>query len=218
MSLQIDRVCCWRGDRRLFSNVCHTLGRGELVQLEGENGAGKTSLLRIVAGLSNPEEGDVLWQKKSIYDQKDIYNQAMLYVGHKPGLKDVLTAHENLAFYQRATAVAFKPEKIPQALEEIGLRGYEHTPVNQLSAGQQRRVALARLYLTQASIWLLDEPFTAIDKQGVSKLVKHFQAHCESGGIVLFTSHQSVNDAVIKRISLEGKSDVSGKGEGVVCS
>lgn len=179
-----------------------TLNDGELVQLEGRNGVGKTSLLRILAGLSRPEQGDVLWQQQSIYQHPEVYHQSMLYIGHKPGLKDVLTPYENLLFYQQATVPEMSKETIHTALEKMGLRGREDIPVKQLSAGQQRRVILARLYLNQAKVWLLDEPFTAIDKQGVANLLALFKSHCANGGIILFTSHQSAEDDSIRHISI----------------
>lgn len=190
--LKIDRVTCWRGDRRLFHQVSHVLNSGELVQLEGHNGAGKTSLLRILTGLTQPEDGDVFWDGVSIFKKRDFYNHDMLYLGHKPGLKEVLTTSENLLFYQ-STLISPAKCSIASALEKVGLRGYEKVTVNRLSAGQQRRVALARLFMdNDALIWLLDEPFTAIDKQGVEQLMAHFEQHCTEGGIVLFTSHQYV--------------------------
>lgn len=206
--LKIDRVTCWRGDRRLFHQVSHNLHSGELVQLEGHNGAGKTSLLRILTGLSQPEEGDVCWNGVSIFKKRDIYNQDMLYLGHKPGLKEVLTASENLLFYQSTLASPAKCS-IASALEKVGLQGYEQVTVNRLSAGQQRRVALARLYLdNDAVIWLLDEPFTAIDKQGVEQLMMLFEQHCAEGGIVLFTSHQYAahKNIPVRRISVQTSS------------
>lgn len=207
--LKIDQVTCWRGDKRLFHGLSHTLNGGELVQLEGHNGAGKTSLLRILTGLSQPEEGDVLWSGVSIFKNKDTYHRDMLYLGHKPGLKEVLTARENLLFYQSSLSKNLQLQDISQALELVGLKGFENEPVGRLSAGQQRRVALARLYLNRAIIWFLDEPFTAIDKQGVAKLMNHFEQHCEQGGIVLFTSHQTVESSkmTVRRISLHSKPD-----------
>lgn len=210
----MDNVCCWKGNRRLFQHVSHTLTGGELVQLEGHNGSGKTSLLRILAGLSVPEEGDVLWQRQSIYRQPDAYRRTMLYIGHKTGLKDVLTAYENLAFYQRAEAAQAQPGDIDAALERIGLKGYEDRPVSQLSAGQQRRVVLARLFLSRAVVWLLDEPFTAIDKQGVANLIALFRQHCDQGGIVLFTSHQHAADSGIRKITLHQQAESATQAQG----
>jgi len=201
--LRIDNVCCWKGDKCLFQQVSFTLKAGEITQLEGENGVGKTSLMRIIAGLSRPEVGDVYWQGNSIYTTPDPYHADLLYIGHKPGLKDVLTAAENLAFYQE-TIDKRDPQAVRNALANIGLQGREDIPVRQLSAGQQRRVALARLHLSKAKVWLLDEPFTAIDKKGVEDLVALFKQHCNQGGTILFTSHQSVADTDIKSFMLSG--------------
>lgn len=207
--LKIHQVTCWRGDKRLFQGLSHTLNSRELVQLEGRNGAGKTSLLRILSGLSQPEEGDVFWDEVSIFKNRDIYHQDVLYLGHKPGLKEVLSPRENLLFYQSALPKKEQQNSISisEALERVNLKGYDDTPVARLSAGQQRRVALARLYMNNASLWLLDEPFTAIDKQGVEMLMEHFEQHCLKGGIILFTSHQAVEhrSIPIRRISLSNK-------------
>lgn len=201
--LRIDNVCCWKGEKCLFQQVSFTLKSGEITQLEGENGVGKTSLMRIIAGLSRPEVGDVRWCGQSIYSSPDSYHANLLYIGHKPGLKDVLTAAENLSFYQE-TIGEHNPQAVYDALSKIGLQSRENIPVRQLSAGQQRRVALARLHLSKAKVWLLDEPFTAIDKKGVEDLVALFKAHCNQGGIILFTSHQSVADSAIQSITLAG--------------
>lgn len=201
-TLYIDHVSCWKGDTCLFKEVTFSLQAGDLTLLEGANGSGKTSLMRIIAGLSRPEAGDVTWKQTSIYRSPLPYHQNLLYIGHKPGLKDVLSAHENLTFYQEALAKGKNAEAIHTALVQVGLEDRQDIPVKQLSAGQQRRVALARLYLTFAQIWLLDEPFTAIDKAGVAKLTALFRSHCQKGGIILYTSHQNVPDSDIKRISL----------------
>ncbi|MFD3248927.1 cytochrome c biogenesis heme-transporting ATPase CcmA [Rahnella aquatilis] len=189
-------LSCVRDERTLFSGLSFTVEPGEVVQIEGRNGAGKTSLLRILAGLSSPDAGEVRWQGVSTRRQRDIFHQQLLYLGHQPGVKSVLTAFENLAFYLSVNGPTVKgnasAEAIYQALENVGLLGYEDVTVAQMSAGQQRRVALARLWLSDAPLWILDEPLTAIDKQGVATLTALFEQHAQQGGMVLLTTHQDL--------------------------
>ncbi|WP_447866453.1 cytochrome c biogenesis heme-transporting ATPase CcmA [Rahnella bonaserana] len=189
-------LSCVRDERTLFSGLSFTIEPGEMVQIEGRNGAGKTSLLRILAGLSSPEAGEVRWQGVNTRRQRDVFHQQLLYLGHQPGVKSVLTAYENLAFYlsvngQSANQAA-DADAIYQALENVGLLGYEDVTVAQMSAGQQRRVALARLWLSDAPLWILDEPLTAIDKQGVATLIELFEQHAQQGGMILLTTHQDL--------------------------
>ncbi|QLK62014.1 cytochrome c biogenesis heme-transporting ATPase CcmA [Enterobacteriaceae bacterium Kacie_13] len=189
-------LSCVRDERTLFSGLSFTIEPGEMVQIEGRNGAGKTSLLRILAGLSSPDAGDVRWQGVSTRRQRDVFHQQLLYLGHQPGVKSVLTAFENLAFYQSVNCQSANRKNdgnaIYQALEHVGLLGYEDVTVAQMSAGQQRRVALARLWLSDAPLWILDEPLTAIDKEGVATLIALFEQHSQKGGMVLLTTHQDL--------------------------
>ena len=177
-----------------------TLNAGEWVQITGSNGAGKTTLLRLLTGLSRPDAGEVLWQGQPLHQVRDSYHQNLLWIGHQPGIKTRLTALENLHFYHRDGDAA----QCLEALAQAGLAGFEDIPVNQLSAGQQRRVALARLWLTRATLWILDEPFTAIDVNGVDRLTQRMAQHTEQGGIVILTTHQQLNvaESKIRRISL----------------
>jgi len=184
-------LSCVRDERTLFSGLSFTIKPGEMVQVEGQNGAGKTSLLRILAGLSSPDAGEVRWQGENTRRQRDVFHQQLLFLGHQPGIKSVLTAYENLAFYQSVDGKT-DADAIYQALENVGLLGYEDVTVAQMSAGQQRRVALARLWLTRATLWILDEPLTAIDKQGVATLIALFETHASRGGMVLLTTHQDL--------------------------
>lgn len=189
--LEALNLSCVRDERTLFSGLSFTIQPGEIVQIEGHNGAGKTSLMRILAGLSTPDEGEVQWHGQSTRRQREIFHQHLLFLGHQPGIKSVLTAYENLAFYQSDKAQDAQTA-IYDALENVGLLGYEDVVVAQLSAGQQRRVALARLWLSQAPLWILDEPLTAIDKQGVTTLIELFEHHAQNGGMVLLTTHQDL--------------------------
>ncbi len=192
--LEAHNLSCIRDDHALFAHLSLTLSAGELLQVEGANGAGKTSLLRILAGLSQPERGQVCWQGQPIGRCRDRYQSSLLYLGHKPGIKAGLTPLENLAFLHQVPEAA-----LWQALACVGLAGYEDLPAGQLSAGQQRRVALARLWLSRASLWILDEPFTALDQAGSTALLARLCAHAEGGGLLLLTSHQPL-DLPAKRL------------------
>ena len=198
--LEARELLCERDERTLFSGLSFTLNAGEWVQITGSNGAGKTTLLRLLTGLSRPDAGDVLWQGQPLHQVRDSYHQNLLWIGHQPGIKTRLTALENLHFYHRDGDTA----QCLEALAQAGLAGFEDIPVNQLSAGQQRRVALARLWLTRATLWILDEPFTAIDVNGVDRLTQRMAQHTEQVGIVILTTHQPLNvaESKIRRISL----------------
>jgi heme exporter protein A len=176
--LRADQLSLERGGRELFSNLTFAVKPGDLIQLAGDNGAGKTSLLRILAGLSRYGfEGSV--QRFS----------AQLFLGHLPAVKGLLTPRENLAWHVGGQD-SCSDEDIEQALSKVGLYGYEDVPSHNLSAGQHRRVNLARLYLSQCPLWLLDEPFTAIDRNGVAALETLVVDRVISGGAVILTSHQ----------------------------
>ncbi|EMK8249613.1 cytochrome c biogenesis heme-transporting ATPase CcmA [Escherichia coli] len=198
--LEARELLCERDERTLFSGLSFTLNAGEWVQITGSNGAGKTTLLRLLTGLSRPDAGEVLWQGQPLHQVRDSYHQNLLWIGHQPGIKTRLTALENLHFYHRDGDTA----QCLEALAQAGLAGFEDIPVNQLSAGQQRRVALARLWLTRATLWILDEPFTAIDVNGVDRLTQRMAQQTEQGGIVILTTHQPLNvaESKIRRISL----------------
>ncbi|AFI90793.1 cytochrome c biogenesis heme-transporting ATPase CcmA [Pectobacterium parmentieri] len=184
--LEARDVVCIRDEHVLFSALSFTAGPGEMVQIAGANGVGKTSLLRILSGLATPESGDVCWQGQRINRIREHFNQQLLWLGHQPGIKSVLTGEENLRF--------FSPQQHQdahwQALAAVGLSGYEDVPVARLSAGQQRRVALARLWLTDVPLWILDEPLTALDVAGVEMLTQRMEHHIAHGGIIILTTHQ----------------------------
>ena len=186
--LRISKLSCERDDRFLFDKLEHSFPEGSITQLEGPNGAGKTTLLRILAGLFTSFEGDVLWQERPLNEARIEFNSQLLFIGHKSSIKSSLTPLENLRFLIGIQQNITKSE-LYNALEKVGLRGYEDVLCRNLSAGQQRRVALARLYLTQAKTWILDEVFTAIDKQGVAQLEGFFAEQATKGVTIILTTH-----------------------------
>lgn len=203
-ALTLNNISCERDDRVLFSQLTATFSSGDLVQVVGPNGAGKTSLLKILTGLSHCYTGDLAWQDPSLGEcsipSYDFYS-SLLYLGHSIGVNSSLTPLENLRWYfglhgaKGAEKTDVSHSEIIAALDKVGLAGYEDFPTYQMSAGQQRRIALARLYLSQAPLWVLDEPFTAIDKQGVAELEQCFNVHRQRGGIVILTTHQSMHES-----------------------
>lgn len=181
--LTVVALCLERGGRELFRDLAFAVRPGQLVQIEGANGAGKTSLLRILAGLS-----------RYGYSGSVARHCPLLYLGHLSAVKALLTPRENLAWHVAGESSYSRPQ-IDEALAKVGLYGYEDVPSHALSAGQHRRVNLARLYLSQCPLWLLDEPFTAIDKSGVAELELLLVEHVRRGGAVVLTSHQSLQVA-----------------------
>jgi heme exporter protein A len=189
--LAVHQLSCERDERVLFSHLNFEVHPGEILQLEGPNGVGKTSLMRLLAGLLPHAEGEVLWQGKPIQDQQEEFLQSMLFIGHLAGIKADLTPLENLSWY--AALEGLQDEVLlEQALRQVGLQGYEDHPCQHLSAGQKRRVALARLLFTQRPLWLLDEPFTALDKDGVIAMESLLVSHANQGGAVILTSHHAL--------------------------
>jgi heme exporter protein A len=191
--LEVSQLTAIRDERILFESLSFKINSGELVQIEGRNGTGKTTLLRIVTGLGDRDDGDIFWNQENIESNRDAFHQDLLFLGHQTGVKRELTAYENLRFYLSIhSRKRVDKETIYNALIKVGLAGREDVPVAQLSAGQQRRVALARLWLSDHKLWILDEPLTAIDKQGVKVLESLFLQHAEEGGIVILTTHQDM--------------------------
>jgi heme exporter protein A len=190
--LEAVALSCERDWRMLFEHLHFHLQAGDMLQISGPNGSGKTSLLRLLAGLMQPTAGSIRLQGKPLAEQRGELARNLLWIGHAAGIKGLLSAEENLAWLC-ALHTPVGREAIWQALAAVGLRGFEDVPSHTLSAGQQRRVALARLYLADAPpLWVLDEPFTALDKQGVAQLERHLAAHCERGGMVVLTTHHSL--------------------------
>ncbi len=189
--LSANKLTCIREERILFDKLSFDVFAGDLIQIEGPNGAGKTSLLRLLAGLSRPYDGDVLYSGTNITHCREDYYSDLLFIGHLAGIKGELSAHENLRF----NLVMHDDSclDIDHALSLVKLTGFEDTVAAHLSAGQNRRIALARLWQTDAKVWILDEPFTAIDKAGVEQLERLIISHIDNGGVVILTSHQDIN-------------------------
>ncbi len=184
---------CTRGERLLFAHLDFTAEPGTCLHIAGENGSGKTSLLRILCGLLPPTAGEVQWDGESIRKLREEYWQQLAYVGHLNGVKDDLTALENVRYGAAVTGRAAPAERARAALAELALAAFEGSQARFLSQGQKRRVALARLFLAEAAkLWILDEPFTALDVRGVGVLVDLIERHTSRGGIVVLTTHQDV--------------------------
>jgi heme exporter protein A len=191
--LETRQLGCQRGDRLLFRRLDLHAGPGELLRIAGANGSGKTSLLRLLAGLAQPVAGEVCWQGVDIARSREVFHATLLYLGHAPALNDLLTPLENLEFSSAAAGLVFSREACVAALDELGLRRQTGLPCQVLSQGQRRRVGLARLALSASRmLWILDEPFTALDVDAVTALAARLDAHCAAGGCVIFTSHQDV--------------------------
>lgn len=189
--LNAQGLACTRGNQRLFSDINLQLGAGQWLYLQGENGAGKTSLLRILAGLTLPTEGDVLWQDSPIGKQRSQYHQDLLYIGHHAGLKEDLTLTENLRAQLAIDGVPVSDTAIREALTRMGLGKRQHLPARVLSAGQKRRGLLARALLRPAKLWILDEPFNALDVQAIAQVQDLLKTHLAQGGLLVLTSHQT---------------------------
>lgn len=206
--LHAEQLSSIRGGRVLFENLNFSVYAGQLWQVSGPNGAGKSSLLRILTGLINPSDGVVFFNGQPLKHNWSDYCQQLLFIGHKAAVKGELSALENFRWQQQLSAV--EGVDAWDLLEKLGLLGLEEELTTKLSAGQQRRVALTRLWATKASLWILDEPFTALDSQGVVLLQQRFVEHLQSGGTIIFTSHQSLtlSDLTPEKLSLKYQGEV----------
>jgi heme exporter protein A len=200
--LQIDNLACIRDDRVLFEHLNLSLAAGQMLLVEGDNGSGKTSLLRILTGLKLADEGEVLWRGKDIHQLAADYTEQVSYVGHHDGVKRDLSCLENLRLVQAMG----KPSgvELDEALERVSLFRFGDTLVSNLSAGQKRRLALSRLMVTESLLWILDEPFTSLDKKSMAGFELMFENHLAQQGIIAMTSHHDIgmSNADIQRLDL----------------
>lgn len=190
--LQAHALGCIRGDRRLFSGLCVSLQSGELLYLQGANGAGKTTLLRTLCGLFYPDEGYVSWNDEKTSQIQDVFNRSLLYIGHQTAVKLELTPLENLKIACALQGQYIEEARLWQALDQVGLGGFEDLPAKMLSQGQQRRISLARLFVSTAPLWILDEPFNTLDTQATGMLQTVIAGHISQGGLAILTTHQEV--------------------------
>jgi heme exporter protein A len=205
VSLEIRNLECIRDDRVLFSQLNFTVDPHQALILEGDNGCGKTSLLRILCGIRLPDQGQVIWADELIQQAISDYYEQMVYVGHLDGIKRDLSVAENL---RMGTALGRCSElTIEDALQQVRLPGYEDVRAQVLSAGQRRRVALASLLLKQCALWILDEPFTALDRASRKIFETIMVNHLQHGGMIVLTSHHPVNlsDSAVQTINLSAQ-------------
>ena len=187
ITLKADALSCIRDDRVLFEDLTFVVEASQVLLLEGKNGSGKTSLLRILCGFREPDAGELYWCGQLLNNQ---YYAQMMYVGHQDGVKNELTVRENLLM---SLALGFASQlSIEQALEKVYLQGFDDMLVQSLSAGQKRRLSLARLLITDNKLWILDEPFTSLDKQGIAVVEALMIEHVKQGGLIVLTSHHEV--------------------------
>ena len=191
--LETIHLECVRGERHLFRNLSFTLTGGELLHLQGRNGSGKTSLLRMLSGLLPPAEGDIRWRGESIRKLGEDYRRELCFLGHHNAIKEELTPFENLIASAKMADESLDEGAALDALETLGLAGREDLACRYLSQGQKRRVALARLVNERRALWLLDEPFVALDTAAVDLVAGLIGAHLQRGGMAVLTTHQPVD-------------------------
>ncbi len=197
--LSVNKLSCQRGYNLLFENLSFELNSGEVLRISGQNGSGKTSLLKIIAGLNTPELGSIEFDQNQ--SNSETYQIETLYLGHYAALSSELSCIENLEYLTKLNTEILSPN-FHDALKEIGLENYEHEPAGNLSAGQKRRIALSLLFISQSKLWLLDEPFTALDSDGIKIIENQIEKHCANGGLCILTTHQDCNIKSLKEISL----------------
>lgn len=190
--LTLTNLAFERNNQLLFENINCTLASGELLQIRGTNGSGKSTLLRLIAGFLEPQMGDILWQDHSVTAQRDAYREQLHYLGHQNGVKPSLTVQENLQLSCAFSAVKSTPEELIKIAEKVGLARFSQKQAMHLSAGQARRLSLARLLLKKNPLWILDEPTTALDSEGQQLLTDLLNEHLSAGGIAVVATHQTL--------------------------
>nr|SPS06723.1 heme exporter subunit; ATP-binding component of ABC superfamily [Candidatus Nitrotoga fabula] len=196
--LEISNLACNRGDHLLFSDLNFSISAGQLLQVQGANGSGKTSLLRTLCGLVIPAMGEIKWRGQDIHELDEKFYAEMIYLGHSNAIKDELNAVENLRISAGLAGCKLDDKQIIAALRRMGLRGREMLPVRVLSQGQCRRVALTRLLLINVSLWILDEPLTALDVSAVGLMQELIGEHLANKGMVIYTTHQPLEVAGVE--------------------
>lgn len=202
--MEVINLGCLRGDRQLFKDLNFSAQAGELIELRGANGSGKTSLLRILCGLATPAAGEVRWQGKNIRSLGEEYHRDVAYLAHQNGMKDEFSAIENLRISSAVNGHALGRDQAQQILGRIGLSRQSNLPSRSLSAGQRRRLALARLLTTEATVWMLDEVLTSLDDAAVKLSGEFIDEHLRNGGIAIIATHQELNLSAprVQRIEL----------------
>ncbi len=205
--LEVHGLACERGERLLFDDLSFSVRGGELLRIAGVNGSGKTTLLRLLCGLALADEGDIHWDGDKVRTTSEQWRRQTSYIGHNLGVKLELTPLENLEF-ARAVSGASSTEPLEALLDRVGLYGFEYDPCRTLSQGQRRRVALARLMFTQTRLWILDEPFVALDVAGIEFVASLLKRQTDQGGMVILTTHQDtpLQNKIIKELSLDAGS------------
>ena len=200
--LEVSNLACSRGDHRLFAGLSFALHSGQIMQIQGANGSGKTSLLRTLCGFIQPDEGKIAWQGIDVRDLAEDYFARVLYLGHLNAIKDELSALENLRISSGLSGIRLNESDAIAALRRMGLKGRERLPAKVLSQGQRRRVALARLLVSDAALWILDEPLAALDVNAVALIEELLDEHLAKQGMVIFTTHQPLKVAGVEMRSL----------------
>ncbi len=200
--LTLKQLQCSRQDNILFTNLSVALTAGTVLLVEGANGSGKTTLLKTLAGLIRDYQGEIFWRQQCIHAKISDYSSERLHIGHTPGIKDGLTVIENIKL-SLSLGRAKQHSDIQRTMQSLGVEHLQHKPAKQLSAGQRRRVALTRLELLDAKLWLLDEPFAALDSVAIKTIETLILQHAQHGGIVVLTSHQAVNLTQTKMIRVK---------------
>lgn len=190
ITLSVENLALVRGDRMLFEKLNFVLENGTVLYLQGANGTGKTTLLRSICGFSKPYFGNISWGGENINDLAEDYSKNVLYIGHLPGIKEDLNAFENLQFSLALTGTKVAENQVAEVFNSLGLAKGTHLPARMLSQGQKRRVVMARLWLQQLPLWILDEPFTALDGAATDMLKQKIEKFANAGGMVVMTSHQ----------------------------
>jgi heme exporter protein A len=197
--LEVEGLTCRRGERLLFKDMNFTVNTGDVLEISGHNGSGKTTLLRLLCGLLVPEQGTLRWRGQLISKVRPLYHRELAYIGHTDAIKGDLTARENLMVAGALHGGGIDPER---ALEQVGLVKIQELPGRFLSAGQRRRLALARLLVNRARLWLLDEPFTALDRMAIRTIATLLEEHAAAGGMAVFTSHHAINVANARTLEI----------------